>query len=135
MRTSSMSACGCGERRSRACSMRGSTMSSAKRVCPATLARPSTRRRGLPMTFMFHPPCSLFDGFENLLVAGAAAKVPRDRLANPFARGRLLALEECLGRHQDAGSAVAALRRAEVGESRLQRVELGAASEALDRVD
>src|SRR5207253_1431340 len=32
------------------CAMRGKQMSSAKRVCPVTLARPSTRRRGTPMT-------------------------------------------------------------------------------------
>src|SRR5256885_1908727 len=50
----SMSACGCGERSSFICSMRGRTRSSAKRVCPVTLARPSTRRRGLPITFI--PP-------------------------------------------------------------------------------
>jgi hypothetical protein len=55
--------------------MRGSAMSSANRVCPVTFARPSTRRRGLPMTFMLHPPRGLLDGFEDLLIARAAAQI------------------------------------------------------------
>src|ERR1700687_6187467 len=41
-----MRACGCGERRSLQWTMRGREMSSAKRVCPVTLARGSTRRGG-----------------------------------------------------------------------------------------
>src|SRR5882724_3175463 len=46
----SMVACGMGDRSSLQCTMRGSITSSAKRVRPVTLARPSTRRRGLPIT-------------------------------------------------------------------------------------
>src|SRR5687768_6205770 len=131
----SIKACGWGERSRRMCSMRGSTMSSAKRVWPVTLARPSTRRRGLPSTFMLHPPRRLFDRFENLLVAGAAAQVSRDGLLDPLPGRILLMLEQRLRGHQDAGGAVAALRGAEVGKGGLQRVQLGAAGQAFHRVD
>src|SRR5688500_6220819 len=122
------------------CSMRGSTMSSAKRVWPVTLARPSTRRRGLPMTFMFdplsrfcpEPPCGFLNGLENLLIARTAAKVSGDRLPDRLPRRRRVALEQRLGGHEDAGGAVAALRGAEVGEGGLQGMELGAARKAFD---
>src|SRR5258708_6820307 len=43
-------ACGCGERRRRAKAMRGRTRSSAKTVCPVTLAAASTLTTGCPTT-------------------------------------------------------------------------------------
>src|SRR2546430_434151 len=132
---SSTSACACGERKSFMCSMRGSTMSSAKRVWPVTLARPSTRRRGLPRTFIAHPARTLFDRFDDLLVTGATAEIPGDRLVNALARGMRLAREQCLGGHQDAGRAIAALRGAEVGKGRLQGMELGAAAQTFHGFD
>src|SRR3954467_11060881 len=101
----SMSACGCGERSIFMCSIRGSTTSSAKRVRPVTLARPSTRRRGLPMTFIDHPPRAFFDCLDDLLVPGAAAKVPRNRLLDAFARRLRLVREQRLGGEQDPGRA------------------------------
>src|SRR5690242_2246201 len=130
-----MSACACGERRSFMCSMRGSTRSSAKRVCPVTFARPSTRRRGLPRTFIVHPPSALLDRLDDLLVAGAAAQVPGDGLLDALARGLRLARKERLCREQDARRAVAALRGAEIGECRLQGVELSAERHAFHRFD
>src|SRR5712692_5728892 len=45
-----MRACGCGERSSLQCAIRGRKMSSAKRVWPVTFARASTLRRGQPIT-------------------------------------------------------------------------------------
>src|SRR5258706_9442327 len=45
-----MRACGCGDRNSLQCAMRGKKMSSANRVWPVTFARPSTLRRGMPIT-------------------------------------------------------------------------------------
>src|SRR5213083_706155 len=132
---SSTSACACGERKSFMCSMRGSTMSSAKRVWPVTLARPSTRRRGLPRTFIAHPARTLLDRFDDLLVAGAAAEIPGDRLIDALARGMRLVREQRLGGHQDPRRAVAALRSAKIGEGRLQRMQLGAAGEAFHRID
>src|SRR5688572_16901914 len=125
-------ACGCGLRSSRMCSMRGRTMSSAKRVWPVTLARPSTRRRGLPRTFIAHPLRRFFDGFKNLLVAGTAAQVARDRLLDAVARWIRLVLEERLSGHQDARCAIAALGGAEVGEGALQRMERRPVRQALD---
>src|SRR5688572_16414544 len=135
MSTDSMSACGWGLRRSFMCSMRGSTMSSAKRVCPVTLARPSTRRRGLPRTFIAHSLRGVFDRFEDLLVSGAAAKIPRNRLLDALARRLRLLLEQCFRRHEDSGRAVAALRGAQVGEGGLQWMELRAVGEAFDGID
>src|SRR5882762_1806143 len=120
--TSWITACACGERKSFMCSMRGSMMSSAKRVWPVTLARPSTRRRALPRTFIAHPARTLFDRFDDLLVTRAAAEIARDRFVDALARGMGLVREQRLGGHQDAGRAVAALGRAEVRESRLQRM-------------
>src|SRR3979409_498594 len=93
-------ACACGERKSFMCSMRGSTMSSAKRVWPVTLARPSTRRRALPRHFIAHPARSLFDRFDDLLVTRAAAEIPRDRFVDALARGIGFVREQRLGGHQ-----------------------------------
>src|SRR3981189_1653801 len=102
----SIIACAWGERSIFICSMRGSTMSSAKRVWPVTFARPSTRRRGLPRTFIAHPPCAFGNRFLNLLVAGAAAEIARDRLPDPLARGTRLMREQRLGGERDARRAV-----------------------------
>src|SRR3954468_507898 len=131
----SISAWACGERRSFKCSMRGSAMSSAKRVCPVTLARPSTRRRGLPTTFIVHPPRTLFDGLDDLLVARAAAEIARDRFLDAAGRRLRLAREQRLGAEQDAGRAIAALRGAKIGKGRLQRMQLGATRHAFYGLD
>src|SRR5689334_1626299 len=131
----SMNACGCGERSSFMCSMRGSTTSSAKRVSPVTLARPSTRRRGLPMTFIGHPPRAFFDRLDDLLVPGAAAQVARDRFLDTLARRLRLVREQRLGGEQDPGRAIAALCGAEIGEGGLQRMQLRPARQALHRLD
>src|SRR5688572_10124325 len=96
----SINACGCGLRSIRRCSMRGSTTSSAKRVWPVTLARPSTRRHGLPRTFIAHPGCGLLDRFENLLIPGAAAQVSRDGLLDSFPGRIFFALEQRLRGHE-----------------------------------
>src|SRR6266478_6983736 len=50
-----MRACGCGERSSLQCAMRGRKISSAKRVWPVTFARASTLRRGTPITRSLSP--------------------------------------------------------------------------------
>ena len=127
--------------------MRGRMMSSAKRVWPVTLARPSTRRRGLPMTrvrrVIVAPPRpsrgrslgGRFDRFDDLQVAGAAAQVARQRLADPLARRMRLAIEQRLRGDQDARRAVAALRGAEVGEALLQRMQPAVRGEPFDGRD
>ena len=76
-------ACGIGERSSRACAIRGSTRSSANLVCPVTLARPSTRRRGWPMTFMAglsrpRPPRDLLIAVAPAQVADKASRIGRE---------------------------------------------------------
>src|SRR5712692_1884391 len=129
---SSIKACGWGERSSFVCSMRGRTMSSANRVWPVTLARPSTRRRGLPRTFKLQPSRSFFDRLEDLLVSGTTTKISGNCLSNPGAARVRFFHEQRLGGHEDSRSAVAALRGAEVGERGLQRVQLGAARHAFD---
>ena len=110
-------------------------MSSANRVWPVTFARPSTRRRGRPMTRVVliarslapagvpHPGDGRFDGFEDLQVAGAAAEVARERLANPLARRLRVPSSSALAVTRNAGRAVAALRAAQVGEGFLQRMQ------------
>src|SRR5438552_8454022 len=105
--------------------MRGNTMSSAKRVCPVTFARPSTRRRGLPTILIVHPTRALLDRLDDLLVAGAAAQVAGDRLLDAARRWLRLAREQRLGSKQDARGAIAALRSAEIGKRRLQRMQFG----------
>src|SRR5579862_6379613 len=78
-------------------------------------------------------------GFEHrvndLVVAGAAAKIPRQRVANlGLARMRVM-VEQRLGRHQEARRADAALQARVLEELLLQRMQLGALREALDRFD
>src|SRR5687768_18611097 len=116
-------ACGRALRSSRICSTRGRTMSSAKRVWPVTLARPSTRRRALPRTFIAHPFCRLLDRLEDLLVASAAAEMSRDRVLDALARWVRLMLEERLSGHQHPRCAIAAAGGADVGDGALQRME------------
>src|SRR6266513_637630 len=130
----SIIACAWGERSNFMCSMRGRTMSSAKRVWPVTLARPSTLRRALPMTFMFEPARGFLDRFETLLIPGAAAKVACNGFLDSFPVGISFAVEERFRGHQDPRGAVAALRGAEVGESSLQGMQLRAAAEPFDRL-
>ena len=65
----------------------------------------------------------------------AAAKVVRKRLSN-LGVGRLfIGGEEGRGFHDHAVDAIAALRRAEIGERGLQRMKFGAVRQPLDRLD
>src|SRR5580693_300292 len=232
--TARIEACGTVERTRRRKAMRGKVRSSAKRVAPVTLARPSTRRKGLPMRFGSRPGASSgarpgvrsgaasgarsgvasgarpgrrsgarsgsaaggageaglrtgaamaareavrgrrgsrrgregkrgrggvrrrravehlpgrrplfaaqagggpFHGLYDLVVAGAAAEVAGERGPDLVRARARVAGEQGLGGHQQARSAVAALGRAEVGESGLERVEVVAELEPLDGLD
>src|SRR5436190_5986432 len=74
-------------------------------------------------------------GLVDLEVAGAAAEVAGERLLDRSARGAGLDGEQCLGREQERGGAVAALRRAQLGERVLERVQLAARRHAFDGRD
>src|ERR1051325_1884281 len=153
-----MRAWGCGLRSSFAYSIRGRNRSSANFVAPVTLAVASTLRSALPTTakaavgrsggravrllpdaiqrlrlwrrwFAAHASGRQLDGFVDLDVAGAAAQVARQRLPDVVPGGAGAFGE------QDRGGAIAALRRAQLSERVLQRVQLAAGGQPLDRLD
>src|SRR5262249_43803653 len=154
-------ACGRAERSSLQWVIRGSEMSSAKRVWPVTFARASTRRRGLPMVCMSalsrvqKDPASQtsvgrvlwtrrialwtrranrrFDGFEDLLIAGAATQIARERVLDLIARRLRMLVEQRLRRDEEPGRAIAALGGAEVCERFLQRMQPPIARQPFDR--
>src|SRR3954447_20232405 len=152
--------------------MRGKARSSANLVAPVTLARPSTRRNGLPIIFVsrcgsgsgsgflsgsammivpvvvpvegFVRGCPVlathfgggpFHPFEDLVIAGAAAEVAGERLADLVTAWARVFGGQRLGGHQDARRAVAALGGAEVGEGGLERMEIVAELHPLDGLD
>src|SRR3954462_1748164 len=137
--------------------MPGIAKSSAKRVSPVTLPRASTRRSGFPSTLKGRGSLPAIgrspvdggkkrrgsglaaqraggslDGVDDLEVAGAAADLAGERLGDLVARGARIAIEQPLRRDQHSGRAVAALRRAVIGETLLQRMEIGTLAQALD---
>ncbi len=79
------------------------------------------------------PADGRLDGLEDLQVSRAAAEVAGERLANPLARRRGVAVEQRLGRDENPRRAVAALRAAEVGERLLQRMQPAIRGEPFDR--
>src|SRR3989441_424748 len=149
--TVTMRACACGLRSSLQYSMRGRNRSSANLVTPVTFAVASSlrwalpttrslapaihalvlRRRGLPP----HPSGRQLDRLVDLDVAGAAAEVAGQRLLDLVARRRGVPREQRLGGEQERRRAVAALRRAQLGERFLQRVQASTRGHALDRFD
>src|SRR6267143_4160279 len=147
--TETMRACGCVLRNSLQYSIRGNARSSAKRVAPVTFATASTLRSAFPMTlclaiqrfpfrlgfFAPHARRRQLHRFIDLDVAGAAAKVSRERVFDFVARGFGIGLEECFSGEQKRRRAIAALRGTEVGERLLQRMELAALRHRLDCPD
>src|SRR5229473_126173 len=153
---------GCGERSSLQYAMRGREMSSAKRVCPVTLARASTRRRGTPITRSSLPFASEFalrivagfgrsdifardfffsadlkdrgfDGLKDLQIAGATAQVAGKRFANLIAARMWVVIQQSFGGDQNRRSAVSALRRAQIREGILQGMKFSFGAEPLHR--
>ena len=82
-----------------------------------------------------HPERGQLDGVEDLRVPGAAAEVARERLLDLLPRRRRPLGQERLSGEEDARRAVAALRRAELGERLLERMEAAVARHPLDRGD
>src|SRR5207249_7748194 len=69
----------------------------------------------------------------DLLRAGAAAKIPRERRTYVVLGGRRVLLQVGLGGEDHAGDAVAALHRTVIDEGALERMEVAVAREPLDR--
>src|SRR5690242_4669262 len=127
--------------------MRGSATSSANLVTPRTLAVASTLRWAVPTTrnagvVRLRPPIQRLPGglgglaaqprrgelhrFVDLDVAGAAAEVARERRLDLLAGRPRIPDEERFGREEERRGAVAALRRAELRERFLQRMQRAA---------
>src|SRR5712691_12687851 len=81
------------------------------------------------------PPRGEAHGVEDLCVAGAAAEVAREGLADLVVARVGVALEQVGGRHDQARGAEAALDGAALAESLLHRVQPLAFGEPLDRDD
>src|SRR2546425_285404 len=158
-------ACGTGDRCSLQNSIRGRTMSSANFVTPAHFDRPSTLRTAVPTTRrarwfprpppgartldppamehllrrlrirVSHPPGGQLDRLEDLDVPSAAAQIAGQRLADLLARRFRPGVEERLRGAQNSGSAVAALRGAELRERHLQWIGVRAPRQPFDRDD
>ncbi len=74
-------------------------------------------------------------GADDLVVAGAAAQVARQPVADFALAGIGLAFEQRLGRDDEAGRAEAALQRPVLEELALDRMQFAALGNALDRCD
>src|SRR6266849_7165551 len=133
-------ACGCGLRRIRPKSIRGSARSSANLVCPLTLAKASGFVSDLPTTASSSATallsrCRQFHGLEDLQVAGAAAEHAGERLLDRVACWLRVTIEQCQGGEQHGRRAVAALRGAQLGKGYLQRMRFTPVRHAFHRGD
>src|SRR5438132_790358 len=150
-----MRAWGCGLRSSLAYNMRGRNRSSANLVTPVTLAVASTLRIAFPTTrraagcFLRVPIQRLprrlgllppqagrrqLHRLVDLQVARAAAQVARQRLLDLVTRGSRVLVEQRFGGEQEGGRTVPALRRAELGERVLERMQRPTLCHPLDRL-
>ena len=82
-----------------------------------------------------HPGCRGLHRIEDVEIAGAAAKIGRQRLAQPLLVDIGLALQHARGQHQEARGAEPALQRVMVDEGLLQRVQPVAVGEPFHRPD
>src|SRR5260370_778450 len=145
-------ACGGGLRGSLAKSSRGRNRTSANRVTPVTLAVASTLRWAFPTTrnpvgflpdaiqrlrrrarvLAAHACRRQLDGFVDLDIAGAAAKVAGQGLLDLVARRARARREQRLGGEQERRRAITALCRTQLGECFLEGMERAALRHALD---
>src|SRR5438309_9512629 len=122
-------ACGCGLRRIRPKSMRGSERSSANRVWPLTLAKASGLVSDLPTTASSSatapvPRRRQLDGLEDLEVTGAATEHAGKRFFDRIARWVRVTVEKRPGGEQHRRRAITALRGAQLGKRDLERMRL-----------
>src|SRR5213593_2348557 len=146
-----MRAWACGLRRSLACKRPRGLRSATYWTCPVTFSGPSGRGMASPtpltsrVVFIVVAMGSSLPGGrgardfgdrgQHLRVAGAAAQVSGDSVADLFF-GRVWILgEQRRRRHQDPGNAESALRHAEPHEGVLQRVQGVEASQSFNRPD
>jgi hypothetical protein len=76
-----------------------------------------------------------FYGFKNLEISGATAKDSGERRANLIACGMGMLVQQGFRGDQNRGGAVAALRRAEIGEGVLQWMEMAFQAQPFDSQD
>src|SRR5439155_12827709 len=116
----------------------GTTRSSTYLASPDRIAASSRRRRRVPSTVVTASPLRAGrgeDGLDDVVVAGAAAQVPLEALAD-VGLGRVgVLLQERHRRHHHAGGAVAALEAVVLVEGLLHRVEVPVGGQALDGGD
>src|SRR5579883_3066459 len=125
----SMRACATLLRRKAAYSMSGSSTSSTNSAWPLSSRASSLRGMGAPncrvaMQSPLEPIGGELHGIDDVLIAGAAAQVARQRFADLRLVGRRRLVEEGLHRHQDAGRAVAALQTMAGAHRFLQRMQM-----------
>src|SRR5882757_4181711 len=95
--------------------MPGSSTSSMNKAWPVRSLRSSLRLTGSPNVRVDipsapHPNRGRHHGVDDVLVAGAAAEIARQRLADLVFAGRGVFVEKCRHGHENAGRAVAALQ-------------------------
>src|SRR5262249_12989699 len=114
--------------------MPGKAMSSTKRASPVRCSASSLRSAEVPIPFPFSGTRRRLDRLDDVVVAGAPAEVPFERLAN-LVVGRVRVPCQDLGRgHDHPGGAVAALEGVVLVKRALKRVQLAVLREALDRL-
>ena len=99
----------------------------ARRACRSTPRGAPSSAPGL------HRGPGVLHRVEDVEIAGAAAEIGRQRLAQPRLVDIGLALQHAQGQHQESRGAEAALQRVTVDEGPLQRVQLIAVGEPLHR--
>jgi hypothetical protein len=80
-----------------------------------------------------HLACGVLNRFHNILIARAAAQIAGDSPTNVALGWLGILLQECVRRHQHAGSTEPALQTMLLFEAFLQRVKLPFLEESLDR--
>src|SRR5450432_3755938 len=120
-------ACATWLRRNATCNMPGNSTSSTNRACPVRSLRSSLRLIGSPKVRVDIPstPHSFggrHDRVDDILVAGAAAQIARQRLAYLVFAWRSVFIEKRCHRHQNTRRAVAALQAVMVVHCLLQRM-------------
>src|SRR5207249_8288747 len=89
----------------------------------------------LMMSPLAHLLGRVLHGLHDIDVAGAAAEIPRNGLADLLLARVLVALEERAGGHQHAGRAETALQAVLLGETLLDGMQFAALLQAFDRGD